>query len=200
MIRLNQAVIVEGKYDKITLENLIDATILVTDGFGIFKDTEKRRLIKTLAETCGIIILTDSDQAGQQIRRFIKNICADGQVQNVYIPQLKGRERRKSAPSKEGFLGVEGMTVSVLEEAFRKSGILQEKVPGNRPKITKNDLYFMGLSGCENSAAARAELSAYLHLPQGLSPSVFLDLVNTFYSAKEFEEKVESWHRDTDKK
>ncbi len=200
MIRLKQAVIVEGKYDKITLENLIDATILVTNGFGIFKDAEKRQLIRTLAKTCGIIILTDSDQAGQQIRRFIKNICADGQITNVYIPQLSGRERRKTAASKEGFLGVEGMTPAVLEEAFRKSGVLQETVPNAGRKITKNDLYFMGLSGHENSAAARAELSAYLNLPQGLSPSVFLDLVNTFFTSEEFEEKVELWRRDTGKK
>ncbi len=200
MIRLNEAVIVEGKYDKITLENLVDATILVTDGFGIFKDAEKRKLIRELAEKRGIIVLTDSDHAGQQIRNFLKNICADGQITNVYIPQLKGREKRKNAPSKEGFLGVEGMTPQILEEAFRKSGILSCRTAEKSRKITKNDLFFMGLSGGTGSAAKRVELSRFLSLPQGLSSNVFLDLINTFYTAEEFEKKVDEWLRDTDKK
>ena len=123
MIKLNQAVIVEGKYDKITLENVIDTTIIVTDGFRIFKNKEKRELIRLLAERRGIIVITDSDSAGAVIRSYLKQICPEGTITNVYIPQLSGKEKRKTKPSKEGFLGVEGMTQQALVDALARSGI-----------------------------------------------------------------------------
>ena len=131
MIRLKQAVIVEGKYDKITLENLIDATIITTNGFRIFRDKEKRELIRILAQKNGLIVITDSDSAGAVIRSHLKQICPEGSITNVYIPQLIGKEKRKNKPSKEGLLGLEGMSQDVILSALQRSGItgdtIQEK-------------------------------------------------------------------------
>ena len=126
MIKLKMPVIVEGKYDKITLNNVIDTLIIPTNGFSIFKDREKCELIRTFAKTKGVIVLTDSDSAGNMIRAHIKNICSGGKIYNVYIPQLKGKEKRKTSPSKEGFLGVEGISKEILCEAFLKSGVTVE--------------------------------------------------------------------------
>ena len=121
LIKLSQVVIVEGKYDKITLENVIDATILTTNGFRIFKDKEKRDLIRLLAERKGIIVITDSDSAGALLRSHLKQICPENTITNVYIPQLYGKEKRKSKPSKDGFLGLEGMTQELIIDALARS-------------------------------------------------------------------------------
>ncbi|MBQ8267799.1 MAG: DUF4093 domain-containing protein, partial [Clostridia bacterium] len=153
MIRLSQAVIVEGKYDKITLENIIDATIIATNGFAIFKDTEKRELIRLLAQKHGIVVITDSDSAGAVIRSHLKQICHEGSIVNVYVPQLVGKEKRKNKSSKEGFLGVEGMSQQILIDALARSGITgSDIVTKSVRKITKTDMYALGLSGRENSA------------------------------------------------
>ena len=121
LIRLKQAVIVEGKYDKIALENVIDAVIIPTNGFGIFKDSEKRDIIRNLAKKNGIIVMTDSDSAGAVIRAYIKKIAAGAVITNVYVPSLHGKEKRKSKPSAEGILGVEGMSPEIIEEALKRS-------------------------------------------------------------------------------
>lgn len=204
MIKLNQAVIVEGKYDKITLENVIDATIIATDGFRIFKNKEKRDFIRLLAQRQGIIIITDSDSAGMVIRSHLKQICPEGTITNVYIPQISGKEKRKAKLSKEGLLGVEGMTQQVLIDALLRSGITGEEVTRKSDKkITKTVLFALGLSGGENSAYLRDSLAFFLDLPQGMSANAFLDCVNAVYNHDEFIKAVESWQKaeqDADKK
>lgn len=188
MIKISQPVIVEGKYDKITLENVIDALIIPTDGFAIFKNKEKCDMIRALAQKFGVVVITDSDSAGNQIRSFIKNIVGDSEIINVYIPQLKGKEKRKANPSKQGFLGVEGMSRQVLEEAFARSGINSKKVTENTRKITKTDMFIASLSGCENSSDKRQELLKKLDLPCNLSPNAMLDILNTILTYEEFRE------------
>ncbi len=204
MIKLKQAVIVEGKYDKITLENVVDATIIATDGFGIFKNREKRELIKLLAKKLGIIVITDSDSAGSLIRSHLKQICPEGSIINVYVPQLSGKEKRKTKPSKEGLLGVEGMTQQVLLDALARSGVIgEQKTKGSDKKITKQTFFSLGLSGGKNSSYLRNSLAEYLGLPKGISSNAFLDCVNAIYEYDEFIKKVGLWQKnrqDADKK
>lgn len=200
MIHLKQAVIVEGKYDKITLENLIDATIIPLGGFQIFKDKEKRELLRTLARRDGIIVMTDSDHAGMMLRSHLKSICADGKIINVYIPQLAGKEPRKKTAGKEGLLGVEGLSKEVLLEALERCGVCAEEKDENRRRITKGDLFAAGLSGGENSAEKRQSLARFLKLPQNFSANAFLDIINTVYTAEEFERSLRQWQQDRDKK
>ena len=186
MIKLNMPVIVEGKYDKITLENVVDALIISTDGFRIFKNKEMCDLIRTLAEEKGIIVMTDSDGAGQVIRNHIKNIAANGKIINVYVPQLKGKEKRKAVASKEGILGVEGLSKEVLSEVLLKYGVIGEEISSPKKKITKTDFYELGLSGTQNSAQNRQAVISALNLPKNLSPSALLDVVNSLYGYDEF--------------
>ncbi len=183
-------VIVEGKYDKITLENVIDTLIIPTNGFGIFKDKEKCELIRTFAQTTGIIVLTDSDSAGNIIRAHVKNICAGGKVYNVYVPQLKGKEKRKNAPGKEGFLGVEGIDKEILCEAFLKSGVTADDIKEKTKPITKTDMFTFGLSGTNHAESNRKILLKHLNLPENLSPNAMLSVVNTMFTYSEFEKAV----------
>lgn len=198
MIRLKQAVIVEGKYDQITLGNLIDATIVTTDGFGIFKDKEKCAYIRRLCSEKGIIVMTDSDSAGAMIRAHIKNICGSEKgIVNVYVPQLKGKEKRKSASSREGFLGVEGMSADIIKNCLKRSGISEFEDVVQGRKLTKNDLFILGLSGNENSKHCRKSISQFLGLPQNLSSNAFLDAVNAVYGYEKFIEAVKRWEQET---
>ena len=192
MIKLKQTVIVEGKYDKITLENIIDALIIKTDGFGIFKDKEKCALIRKTGEKNGIIIMTDSDSAGSVIRGYIKKIVSNCEIINVYVPCLKGKEKRKASPSKEGILGVEGKSREVILKALEKSGVLAEESSEIKEKITKTDMFEFGLSGTENSADNRKKLLKELELPENLSPNALLDVLNNFYSREEFFEVMKN--------
>lgn len=193
MIKLKQPVIVEGKYDKITLENIVDALIIPTDGFGIFKNKEKCAMIRALAQKFGVIVITDSDFAGNQIRAFIKNIVGDSKIINVYVPQLKGKEKRKTKASAQGFLGVEGMTREVLETALTRSGVLSCETKENSRKITKTDMFCAGLSGGENSGEKRRVLLEKLGLPVDLSPNAMLDILNTIMTFEEFCEVCNGW-------
>lgn len=199
LIKITQPIIVEGKYDKITLENVVDTLIIATNGFSIFKDTEKCALIRTLAQKDGVIVLTDSDSAGNLIRSHIKNIVGDGRIINVYVPQLKGKERRKDTHSKEGFLGVEGMSKAVILEALNKSGVFSKEVEENCRKITKTDMFLASLSGSENSSKNRVKFLKYLGLPQNLSPNAMLDILNTLLTFAEFEKAVEECLKCQDK-
>lgn len=200
LIKLKETVIVEGKYDKIALENIIDALIIKTDGFKIFKDLEKRELIRTLAKKDGIIVMTDSDSAGRLLRSHIKQICPDGKITNVYIPQVKGKERRKEKESKEGFLGVEGLSPEIILNALEKSGISADKTINKDEKITTTDLYTLGLTGKENSSDFRELVCRHLNLPTGFRGNSFLDLINALFSRKEFIEKVNICLQEADKK
>lgn len=187
MIKLEQAVIVEGKYDKIKLSSIIDAVIITTNGFNIFKDTEKLELIRYYAEKTGIIIMTDSDSAGFIIRNHIKGAVKKGTVINVYIPDIMGKEKRKLKPSAEGKLGVEGVEKKIILEALEKAGVTAS-AGEEREKITKTDLFTHGLSGGKNSSELRKKLLEYLKLPSLLSPNSMLEVLNTMMSPEELEE------------
>lgn len=191
MIKIKQAVIVEGKYDKIRLESLIDATIIQTDGFAIFKDKEKQSLIRRLAEKNGILILTDSDSAGFKIRSFLGGSIPKELVTHAYIPDVLGKEKRKDAPSKEGKIGVEGMRTQALMDALSKAGVLYEETLEPVRKVTVTDLFEDGLSGGENSQAKKKALLKHLDLPERLSTSSFLQLINTFMTYDEYKSAVE---------
>lgn len=192
MIKIKQAIIVEGKYDKIRLSNLVDAVIIPTNGFELYKNKETAELIKMLAKKTGIIILTDSDSAGFQIRSRLRSITRGGEVINVYIPDIMGKERRKRAPSAEGKLGVEGVDDEILLEAFRKAGVFAEERTVPKDPITKADLMELGFVGGENSADKRAKLQRSLGLPVRLSANMLLEILNVMYSREEFFAELEN--------
>lgn len=184
MIKLKEAVIVEGKYDKIKLKGIIDAPIIETNGFRIFKDKEKQALIRRLAYNGGIIIITDSDSAGFVIRNFLKGIVDNSLIKNCYIPEILGKEKRKDKASKEGLLGVEGVEEKVIIEALKKCGITESE---NTPKgnMTKQDFFEMGLSGKANSAELRQKLLKKLNMPSYLTTNSIISMLNKLYSKQE---------------
>ena len=189
MIKINEAIIVEGKYDKSKLASLVDAVIIVTNGFGIFKDREKLELIRYYARKTGIIIMTDSDSAGQKIRGYIKGAVHDGRIINVYIPDVFGKEKRKEKPSAEGKLGVEGISSKQIAEAFEKAGITSSERTF-KSDITSLTLYELGLSGGENSRELRKRLQKRLDLPELMSASSLTEVLNTMMTAAELAERV----------
>ena len=184
-VKLDSPIIVEGKYDKIRLENIFDTPIITTEGFGIFKNKDKKDYIKRLAQKGGIIILTDSDHAGIMIRNHLKSFLPNDKIINVYMPEIIGKEKRKNAPSKQGLLGVEGIDDEVIISAFERVGAIGNCLE-NSDKITKLDLYNLGITGGENSASLRKELLKKLALPTGLSVNAMLDAVNFLYTKEEF--------------
>ena len=175
-IKLQQVVLVEGKYDKIKLSSLLDATILTTDGFGIFKEAEKRALLRRLAKERGIIVVTDSDGAGRVIRGHITSILPKEQVINLYIPKIRGKEARKAAPSKEGTLGVEGMDADLLRSLFAPYAV--ENGQTQYPPVDRWRYYEDGFTGGANSSALRRELAKLLDLPDDLSANALLEAIN----------------------
>lgn len=193
MIKLHSAVIVEGKYDKIRLENIIDATIITTNGFGIFKDKEKCNLIKVLAQKCGIVILTDSDNAGQMIRKHIEKFIPKNQFKSVYLPEILGKEKRKTTPSAQGLLGVEGTEDAIILNALRRAGIIGEPLKTQGRKITKTDLYNIGVSGMAGSKEKRESLCEFLNLPKTLPANSLIDVLNSLYGFENFMCEVEKW-------
>ncbi len=187
MIKIDKPIIVEGKYDYIKLSRFIDGLIIRTEGFGIFKDKEKQALLRRLAGEKGIIVLTDSDSAGFLIRNFIKSTIPEDKITHVYIPDIFGKEKRKLQGSKEGKLGVEGMEENILIEAFSKAGVLySEEEKAERRLITNIDLYEYGLSGRANSSDKRRLLLKKLSLPERMSTSSLLKILNTFVTYDEF--------------
>lgn len=191
MIKTDKAIIVEGKYDIIKLSNIVDGLIIKTDGFGIFKDKEKQKLLRRLAEEKGIIVLTDSDSAGFLIRKFLKSSIPEDRITNVYIPDVYGKEKRKTQAGKEGKLGVEGISEEALIEAFTKAGVMCNRTADEeRRLITNIDLYEAGLMGKENSKEKRIKLMKALALPERLSTSSLLKILNTFVTYDEFIEKL----------
>ncbi len=188
MIKVKEVIVVEGRYDKNTLSQIFDAVIIETSGFGIFSDGEKLTLLRRLAQKRGLVVLTDSDGAGFVIRNYLKGAIDPKLVKHAYIPDIKGRERRKSAPSKEGKLGVEGMRPEVLIEALRRSGATlsgESEVPHAEP-ITKADMYARGLTGTPNSSERRSRLLKKLELPEKLSGNGLLDVLNALMERSEF--------------
>lgn len=185
MLQVKQAIIVEGKYDKIKLASLVRAVIIPTNGFRIFKDKELLELIRYYAETTGILILTDSDRAGFKIRNYLRGAITDGDIRNIYIPDVFGKEKRKDKPSAEGKLGVEGMEADILREAFRKAGVLTDEQPSGDP-ITKTDLYLAGLSGTPDCSEKRRALQHSLGLPSMLSAASLLEVLNAMMTREAF--------------
>lgn len=184
MLKIQEAIVVEGRYDKNTLSQLVDTVILETGGFGIFKDRETLALLRRLGEKRGLILLTDSDGAGFVIRNYLKGALPKDQVKHAYIPDRFGKEKRKRRPGKEGKLGVEGMPPEVLEQALRRAGatILGQESPGpDRPVLTKADLFAWGLSGGEGSREKRRRLLEKLDLPAHLSPNAMLPVLSALY-------------------
>ncbi len=196
MIKLNQAVIVEGKYDKIKLSSLLDAVIITTDGFAIYKDKEKTELIRTLASTCGIVILTDSDTAGLRIRNHIKGCCKGGKITNVFVPQIKGKEKRKLNPSAEGYLGVEGISADILRDALLKAGVTAENC-NKEDFLTKADMMEDGMAGFPGSAEKRRKVLTALDLPPILSANTMLEVINRLYTKEEYEKAVSTAENQT---
>ncbi len=188
MHSVREVIVVEGRYDKNALSQLVDAVIIETSGFGIFNDAQKQKLLRRLAAERGLVVLTDSDGAGFVIRNFIKGCVDPALVKHAYIPDVAGKERRKSAPSKEGKLGVEGMRPEVLLVALRRAGasVDDEAAAPPRARITKADMYKRGLSGGEGSRARRAALIRALDLPEKLSAEALLDVLNAIMSRDEF--------------
>lgn len=184
MLHIKEVIVVEGRYDKNALSQCVDAVILETSGFGIFSDKEKMALLRRCAETRGLIVLTDSDGAGFLIRNRIRSSIDPKYVKHAYIPDIKGKERRKAQRSKEGTLGVEGMDRETLLEALRRCGATESA--GERERITKADLFTSGLSGGAGSAARRKALQKKLRLPEKLSPNALLDVLNALMSREDF--------------
>lgn len=182
---------VEGRYDKNTLSQAVDAVIIETSGFGVFKDGERVAFLRRLAQKQGLVILTDPDGAGFVIRNFLKGAVDPALVKNAYIPDRLGKERRKRAPGKEGKLGVEGMPPQVLIDALRRAGatfVDEEREIPSRREVTKADLYAAGLSGGEGSAQRRRELLKRLELPEHMSANALLEALNCLYSEAELTE------------
>lgn len=191
-LKISQAVVVEGKYDKIKLSSLIDGVIIVTNGFGVYKNKDTAELIRYYAKKQGIIVLTDSDTAGFRIRGHIKSIVPEGTVINLYAPEIFGKEKRKYKPSKEGKLGVEGISVDTLKQIFEKAGVIGEKVLTENP-VTNLDFYELGLSGRHESSILRQKVINKLGLPKLLTPKALLEIINTMFSREEFFGMIESW-------
>ena len=195
MMKVGPVILVEGKYDKIKLSQIFDATILTTDGFGIFKQKDKLALLRRLAETRGLLIFTDPDGAGFVIRNYLKGAVPKEKLFHAYIPDLYGKEKRKAKGSKEGKLGVEGVPDDVIIRAVEASGALQGSVPAKNG-ITKADLYELGLSGSAGSTQRRLRLLKELQLPQQLSSNALLDVLNCIIDLKSLTAMVESWEEE----
>ena len=193
MVKIKEAFVVEGRYDKNTLSQIVDAPILETSGFGIFKDKAQMALLRRIAQTRGLIVFTDSDGAGFVIRNHIKSAIPGKYLKHAYIPDIPGKEKRKSAPGKEGKLGVEGMSREIILEALRRAGatIEGEEVPQSC-RITKQDLMSLGLSGGPDAGAKRLALLKKLNLPEHMSPNAMLQALNLLYSLEELEQILQT--------
>lgn len=190
MISIEPVIIVEGRYDKNKIKQIFDTVVLETAGFGIFKDKEKAALIRRLAQTRGILVLTDPDHAGFLIRGYLKNIAAEGKVYHAYIPDRLGKEKRKAHPSREGKLGVEGVTEEEIIQAVRRSGVAMngEKETREEKPATKADLYALGLSGGPDSKEKRRLLLKKLDLPENMTAGALLEMINILGGASLLEQ------------
>ncbi len=183
-LKIPYPILVEGKYDKIKLDSVVDALIITSEGFGIFKNDEKRALLRRLAKQTKIIVLSDSDSAGMLIRSCIKNTVPADRIINLYTPQICGKERRKDKPSKEGFVGVEGVGVDVIRKLLEPYSGEEKAVEGER--ITKTDFYEFGLSGKAGAAEMREFVCEKLELPKTLTPNALLEALNLFMNRDDY--------------
>ena len=187
MVKIREAIVVEGRYDKNTLSQVVDAPILQTDGFSVMKDKEQLALLRRVAKIRGLIIFTDSDGAGFVIRNYLKGAIPADQLKHAYIPDVAGKEHRKRVPSKEGKLGVEGMTPETILACLQRAGATFEDQSKTErtPDITKLDLFYMGLSGSPDSKARRLALLKRLELPEHMSTNAMLHALNLLYTKDE---------------
>ena len=183
MVKIRQAIVVEGRYDKNTLAQIVDAPIFETSGFGIMKDKAQLSLLRRVARERGLIVFTDSDGGGFVIRNFLKSSIDNRYLKHAYIPDIPGKERRKAAPGKEGKLGVEGMTPQVILDCLRRAGATFDGEESLTPtaSITKQDLMELGLSGGRNSNILRKQLLRKLQLPEHMSANAMLQALNLLY-------------------
>lgn len=196
MLKTDRIIIVEGKYDKIKLSSIIDAVIIETDGFGIFKDKQKQKLLRMLAEKKGLVILTDSDSAGFTIRNFICGFVPKDRIINAYIPDVYGKERRKEAPSKEGKLGVEGICPEIIKAALEQAGVLCDESNHTQKRlVTKTDFYLDGLTGGADSKTKRLSLLKYLSLPEKMTTNALIDIINSFMTYDDYKNAVKNIER-----
>lgn len=187
MIKVQEAIVVEGRYDKNTLSQIVDAPILETSGFAIMKDKDQLELLRKVAQKRGLIVFTDSDGAGFVIRNFLKGAIPEKYLKHAYIPDVPGKERRKKAPGKEGKLGVEGMTPEIIIDCLKRAGAtIDGQVQERSNEITKQDFMAWGLSGGANSSTLRKTLQKTLALPAHMSANALLQAVNLLYTKKEF--------------
>lgn len=188
MNRIREVIVVEGRYDKIRLESVVDALIVPLDGFQVFHNREQLHMLRELAASRGLILLTDSDAAGFVIRDYLSGAIPSEQIRHAYIPEIAGKERRKAIPGKEGLLGVEGMSTEVLLDALRQAGATfeEEPNPGRQPWMTKQRLYADGLVGRENSTIRRRMLLRLWGFPEKISANRLVDLINVSKSEKEY--------------
>ena len=192
MIRVERIIVVEGKYDKIKLSGIIDGVIIETEGFGIFKDKEKQKLLRKLAELKGLVILTDSDSAGFVIRSFISSIVPNEYIINAYIPDISGKEKLKDSPSKEGKLGVEGVDPDIILEALTRAGVFCSQSEERKLRaVTKGDLYDDGFTGTEDSKNKRLKLLKYLGLPERMTTNSMLKIINSYMTFDDYKEAVQ---------
>ena len=193
MVKIKEAIVVEGRYDKNTLSQILDAPILETSGFGIFKDKQQMALMRRVAQTRGLIVFTDSDGAGFVIRNHIKSAIPGKYLKHAYIPDIYGKEKRKATAGKEGKLGVEGMTADVILESLRRAGATMDGEESSAvSEITKQDLMALGLSGGPDASANRLKLLKKLNLPERMSPNAMLQALNLLYTLEELTTIVES--------
>ncbi len=193
MIKVKEAIVVEGRYDKNTLSQIVDAPIIETSGFGIMNNKDQLGFIRQVAQKRGLIIFTDSDGAGFVIRNYLKSAIPAELIKHAYIPDIAGKERRKTTPGKEGKLGVEGMTPAVILECLRRAGatIEGESAPGGKNEITKQHMMELGLSGGADSSLKRKDLLKKLQLPEHMSANGLLQALNLLYSLEELKEILE---------
>ena len=197
MVKIREAIVVEGRYDKNALSQIVDAPIFETRGFGIFKDPEQLALLRAVEEKRGLIVLTDSDGAGFVIRNHIKSAIPGKYLKHAYIPDVPGKEKRKASPGKEGKLGVEGMTKEVILAALKASGAtMEEGTEGSPQGITKQDFVALGLSGMADSSRKRLALQKKLNLPEHMSANALLQAVNLLYSLETLSELVKALERE----
>lgn len=198
MLKIREAIVVEGRYDKNTLAQIVDAPILETKGFGLFKDPKQLELLRSVAKKRGLIVLTDSDGAGFVIRNHIKSAIPAKYLKHAYIPDVAGKEKRKAAPGKEGKLGVEGMSPEVLLAALKNAGatIEGESTARENDQITKQDFVEFGLSGGLNASERRKRLQNRLHLPEHMSANALLQALNLLLSREELAEIVREWDNE----
>ena len=197
MVKIKEAIVVEGRYDKNTLSQIVDATILETKGFGLFKDKQQLALLRQIAQKRGLIVFTDSDGAGFVIRNHIKSAIQGKYLKHAYIPDIPGKERRKAAPGKEGKLGVEGMTPDITLDALRRAGATVEGETAQPARnITKQDFMALGLSGGPNSSALRLALLKKLDMPEHMSANAMLQALNLLYTLEELEDQVAALEKE----